>query len=220
MEKNVWRVGGATALYLGIHSLLAGRGVKKAAERLLGGRRRNGLYRASYTVISVAGLAALLRLLAWEPGRDVYRVPRPWALGMRIGQAASFVYMAAGVGRIGLRRFLGVSSLAAWLKGTADVPREPEAQGPALDDEGRLRVAGPFRSSRHPMNFAQLCLLWLSPRMTTGGLAFTTIVTLYTIITSRNEETRLREAYCSVKLDFVRSREAKSFINASRCRAG
>lgn len=201
MEKNVWRVGGATALYLGIHSLLAGRGVKKAAERLLGGRRRNGLYRASYTVISVAGLAALLRLLAREPGRDVYRVPRPWALGMRVGQAASLAYMAAGVAQIGLRRFLGVSSLAAWLKGTADVPREPEAQGPALDDEGRLRVAGPFRSSRHPMNFAQLCLLWLSP-LTTGGLAFTTIVTLYTIITSRNEETRLREAYGQVYADY------------------
>lgn len=103
--------------------------------------------------------------------------------------------MAAGMKQIGLGRFLGVSSFWRWLRGAADVPREPEAQGPALGDDGRLRVAGPFRFSRHPLNFAQLCVFWLSPRMTTGGLTFTTLVTLYTLFASRNEETRLRDAY-------------------------
>ncbi len=113
MEKNVLRVEGATALYLGVHSLLAGRGAKRITERVLGRRARNGWYRAFYAATATAGLAALLRLLARESGRDVYRVPHPWALGMRVGQAASLAYIAAGVAQIGLRRFLGVSSLAA-----------------------------------------------------------------------------------------------------------
>jgi len=33
-------------------------------------------------------------------------------------------------------------------------------------------------------------------------LTFTTLVTLYTLITSRNEETRLREAYGQVYADY------------------
>lgn len=77
MDRNIVRTAGATALYLGVHSLLAGRGAKRVAERLLGGRGRNGLYRVLYSVSATAGLVALLRGIARAPGPDVYRVPRP-----------------------------------------------------------------------------------------------------------------------------------------------
>ena len=75
------------------------------------------------------------------------------------------------------------------------MPPEPEAQGPALDAEGRSHAAGPFAWSRHPLNFAPLPIFWLWPRMTTNLLAFNTAVTIYLVVGSLHEEARLREAF-------------------------
>jgi hypothetical protein len=95
---------------------------------------------------------------------------------------------------VGIRRITGLDSLLAWL-GDGPVPPEPEAQGPALDAEGRRHALGPFARSRHPLNFAPLPVLWLWPRMTTSLLAFNTAATIYFVIGSLHEEARLRDAY-------------------------
>jgi hypothetical protein len=57
----------------------------------------------------------------------------------------------------------------------AAVPPEPEAQGPPLAADGRLRVAGPFRWSRHPLNFAPVPVFWLAPRMTLKHAVFSAV---------------------------------------------
>lgn len=48
MRNALWRLAAATALFLGVHSLLASRPAKEAAARLLGERCRNAFYRLSY----------------------------------------------------------------------------------------------------------------------------------------------------------------------------
>jgi methanethiol S-methyltransferase len=58
-----------------------------------------------------------------------------------------------------------------------------------------MRIAGPFRWSRHPLNFWPLPILWLHPRMTTNLLAFNAAATIYLVIGSVHEEARLRNAY-------------------------
>src|SRR4051794_33892210 len=113
---------------------------------------------------------------------------------MHAVQAGALVYATSPAGQIGIRRIIGLKSLERCL-GDGPVPPEPEAQGPALDDDGKMHAAGPFAWSRHPLNFAPLPILWLWPRMTTSLLAFNTAATIYLVVGSLHEEARLREAY-------------------------
>jgi hypothetical protein len=113
---------------------------------------------------------------------------------MHAVQAGALLYATAAAAQVGLRRITGLESLLAWL-GDGPVPPEPEAQGPALDDEGRRHAAGPFAWSRNPLNFAPLPVLWLWPRMTTTLLAFNAAATVYLVVGSLHEEARLREAF-------------------------
>jgi hypothetical protein len=113
---------------------------------------------------------------------------------MHAAQAGGVVYMTAAARQVGVRRIFGLESFTAWL-GNGPVPPEPEAQGPALDAEGRRHAAGPFAWSRHPLNFAPVPIFWLWPRMTTSLLAFNAAATAYLVIGSLHEEARLQEAF-------------------------
>ena len=159
-------------LYGLVHSALASARAKEGAARLLGRRQRNGLYRLWYLGQSVGTFAALLLYARRQPDRPLYEVRGPWAWPLRVGQVLALGYAVAAAQAVGLRQILGVTSLLAWLRRgpsprasdgpiatttgevTVEVPAEPEAQGPALRADGRLRVTGPFAWSRHPLNLA------------------------------------------------------------------
>jgi methanethiol S-methyltransferase len=190
----VLRAAAATAAFALIHSALASRPAKAAVQRLAGDRHRNGWYRTFYNtqaVLTAVALAAYLRRL---PDRLLYKVHGPLADLMRLGQFAGLAYAALAVRQIGVGRMAGATSLAAWCRGGA-VPPEPEAQGPALGPDGRLRTTGPFACSRHPLNLAPVPVLWLAPRMTVNLAAFNAVATAYLIAGSRHEEARLRASY-------------------------
>ena len=86
------------------------------------------------------------------------------------------------------------------------VPSAPAAQGPEEDiATGRLRTAGPFAWSRHPLNFSAVALFWLTPKLSTGRLAFNVVATLYLVLGSLHEESRLSHAYGRVYKIYVRS---------------
>ena len=195
MGKSLWRLAAATALFLGGHSLLAGRPAKEAAARLLGERRRNGLYRLFYQAFALLSFGALGAYAARLPDRELYRASGPVAGLLRLGQAFALGQMVGGVRQIEFRRFAGFHSLAALLRGDAEVPDAPEAQGPGADDAGRLKTGGPFRQSRHALNFWILPIFWLMPRMTARLLLFNALITLYTWPASRHEAARLRERH-------------------------
>ena len=194
MWRSMLKVAAATGVFGLVHSALASRAAKQSAEDILGERQRNGLYRVLFISQSLVGFAALADFIRRQPSREIYHVEGPLSIVMHAGQAAAVGYAVLAARQVGVRRILGVESFLAWL-GDGPVPAEPEAQGPALDDEGRSHAAGPFAWSRHPLNFVPLPIFWLHPRMTTNLLAFNAATTIYLIVGSLHEEARLREAY-------------------------
>ncbi len=195
MLRSLVKVAVATALFAGVHSLLATRRVKRAATSLLGERRRNALYRPFYNSVALVATAALAVYLFRLPDRSLYRVRGPLARLMVAGQVACALILLSGVRQVGFPDFSGLANLAKLLAGEAQIGPEPEGQGPALSEQGHVRATGPFRFSRHPLNFWMLPLLWLTPRMTANLAAFGAVTTLYLLAGSRHEEWRLRESY-------------------------
>jgi hypothetical protein len=188
--RPVLRLWGTFAV---VHSLLASRPAKDAVRRLAGDRVRDGVYRTAFTTHS--GFWALWLLWrTWQlPDRVLVEVPPPWAWLLRAGQLACVgVAFATGL-IIGIPQFNGWPQLAAFLRGQPPAP-EPGAQGPPLDRDGELRVAGPYRFTRHPANLALLLFL-LFPKITVRGLTVGVIAALYMVLGSIHEETRLRARY-------------------------
>jgi protein-S-isoprenylcysteine O-methyltransferase Ste14 len=188
------KVMAATAAFGAVHSALASRTAKRAAARVVGERNRNGLYRVGYIAQSAVTFGVLAAYIRRQPSRELYRVEGPPAVLMHAVQAGAVVYATLAARQVGLRRITGLESFLAWL-GDGPVPPEPEAQGPALDAEGRRRALGPFARSRHPLNLAPLPIFWLWPRMTTSLLAFSTAATAYLVVGSIHEEARLRAIF-------------------------
>ncbi len=195
LKNSLLKVIAATAVFGVVHSVLASRQAKAAAARVLGQRERNGWYRVFFNAQSVVTLGVLAAYLWRLPDRMLYHI-RGWAaLPLIAGQAAGLIYAVITAYHVGLAGILGLGPAAAYLRGEPTVPPEPEAQGPPLDSDGRLRVRGPFRLSRHPLNFAPLLIFWLWPRMSVKLLVFNLASTLYLYLGSLHEEARLRAAY-------------------------
>jgi protein-S-isoprenylcysteine O-methyltransferase Ste14 len=184
-----------TCAFALVHSAFASDAAKRRSERMLGTRRRNALYRPFFLAQSAVTLGALAAVCARAPSRTLYHVRGPAAAGFHALQALGLVWAVWGAHRVGLARITGVAGLRAWLRRSNQIPREPEAQGPALGADGRLDTRGPFAVSRHPLNLAPLAVFWLVPRMTTRWLAFCATSTAYLVLGSRHEEARLRTAY-------------------------
>ena len=194
MLRPMLKVAAATAVYGLVHSALASRAAKNFATAAIGERNRNGLYRTFFIAQSLGTFALLTAYIRRQPSKELYHVRGPAAVLMHAGQAAAAGYAVAAARQVGIRRIVGWESLAAWC-GEGAVPPEPEAQGPALDEEGPSRAAGPFARSRHPLNFVPVPIFWLWPRMTTNLLAFNAAATVYLVLGSRHEEARLLHAY-------------------------
>jgi protein-S-isoprenylcysteine O-methyltransferase Ste14 len=185
----------AMVVFAGVHSALASRQAKQAAESKLGVRQRNGLYRVFYIAQSLVTFGMLAAYLRRLPDRMLYRVAQPLAGLMWIGQLAGIGLAVYAAAQVGITRITGLKSVSAWLRGEYAVPPEPEAQGPAPDATGSLKTSGPFAWTRHPLNLAPLPIFWFNPVMTVKLLAFNVVSTLYLVLGSVHEERRLEAAY-------------------------
>lgn len=188
----------ATAAYAAVHSLLASRAAKDAAARVAGTRQRNGWYRVAFNTQALVGFGALA-WWGWHlPDRELWRARGATRLALHLVQLGGLVFGWRAARTVGVARMLGVASARAWLAGDADVPPEPEAQGPAPSAHapgGALVTGDAFSATRHPLNVAPLPVLWAMPVMTTNLAAFNAAATLYLVLGSRHEEARLRRAY-------------------------
>lgn len=189
------RVTAVTIGFALLHSALASHAAKAAAARLLGTRRRNGLYRVFFNTQAVVTSSALVYYISRLPDRELYVIPHPMAALMRAGQLAGVLLLTDAVRRVGLLPLAGVTSAASLARGDATVPPEAEAQGPSLDAGGELKVGGAFVRSRHPLNLAAVPILWLNPRMTRNLAVFSGLATAYFWFGSWHEERRLLSAY-------------------------
>ncbi len=194
-RSSALKVIAATAIFAALHSALASRRAKQAATKTFSPRGRNALYRPFYLAQSAVATAILVAYIRSLPSRTLYEVRGPLALPLRIGQLGALVWATASAYHVGFTEILGIRGLIEWTLGDVIIAAEPEAQGPAANPNLSLRIQGPFRLSRHPLNLAPLPVIWLNPRMTTNLLAFNIAATLYLIAGSSHEESRLRDAY-------------------------
>jgi methanethiol S-methyltransferase len=185
----------ATFVFASLHSLLASARAKDAVGALLGPKRRDLYFRAVYNALAVGATAYLVTRLRRLPDGVVYEVRGSAALIMRALQAVSLIALADCLRSVGVLNFLGIRQLGGTVSSRNVGPQRVEAQGPALDREGRVIITGPFRLHRHPANFWPAAILWFQPRMTHVGAAFTTACTLYMIAGSYHQDIRLRRAY-------------------------
>ena len=197
-RKGFSKVCVATLIYAAIHSALASRKAKQAARTLIGPRYRNALYRPFYLLQSVVTIILLVVYICRQPNKTLYDIRGLSAIPFRLLQLGSIFWAVYAAYEVGMLEILGVRPLRQLLNGEPSIAPEPEAQGPALDPHNTLRVVGPFRFSRHPLNFVPLVVLWLNPKQTTNLAAYNTVSTIYLVIGSWHEELRLCAAYGDV----------------------
>lgn len=205
MLKTVLKLTVATLLYGAIHSLLASRMAKQKASDWLGERQRNAFYRPFYLVQSVLTFGVFGWYAGKLPDETIYEIEGVGAKIMHLGQVAGLGYAVSAAYQVGLADILGITGLLAWAADEQEIPEEPEAQGPSLAADNRLNISGPFRYSRHPLNLVPVVIFWLKPKMTVKWAVFSSVSTLYLIVGSMHEESRLREAYGKVYGDYQNS---------------
>lgn len=171
------KVAVATAAFAGLHSLLASTRVK---ERL-GARSHRVLFNAQ----GVLTFGALAWFIARQPKHTIYEVKGAGAALLRTMQVAGVAFGAAAAHATGIATLAGIDPTTP----------APAAQGPEAGSDGELRIEGPFRIVRHPLNLAPLAPFWCTPRMTTRRLAFNIVATAYLVIGSVHEERRLLKKY-------------------------
>lgn len=193
-KGSPWQVSLLVIGYALFHSFLASRFAKESVERVAGVRARNGLYRFGFIVQSVFTTAWLIWRFARLPDRELYRVPPPGSWMLRAVQVGSLALLGSAVRTVEVRRILGLPQLTAYLRGETPEP-EPEAQGPRLTADGQIDARGPFRYIRHPDNLPIITLLWSFPRMTVNRLTLALLSSVYAVLGSWHEDTRLRARY-------------------------
>lgn len=165
-----------------LHSALASRPAKQAAARLVGTRRRDLYYRPFFNAQSILSFGALGIYISRLPNRPIWNLSTGAAVVLNTMRMAALGEMCRAVRQVGFARISGLQKQPT-----------PEAQGPDLSDD--KPATGPFRYSRHPLNFLALPLIWLTPRLTRNRFAFNCVATLYFVLGSIHEEHRLRLAY-------------------------
>jgi hypothetical protein len=181
-------------LFAVFHSLLASKASKQAAARLFGTRLRNGLYRLVYNATAVLCVVPLTLWFTSLPDRTLYRVRAPFSLVMYGIQAASLLMAVAAARVVGIGRITGVEESMRLLAGETP-PAEPEDQGPPLTVNGEMKIAGPFRFTRHPLNLAPMGVFAFFPHMTVNRAVLACLSLIYLILGSIHEEARLRARY-------------------------
>jgi protein-S-isoprenylcysteine O-methyltransferase Ste14 len=181
----------AFAAYAAVHSLLATRGAKRAAERAFGSFGRRA-YRLAYNVFGAASLVPVLAIVAFDPGPLVYRFPPPWSALALLGQAAAVLAMGWTLFVTDPLHFVGLRQI---LHPDAVPSRQPADTSLQPADRPRLVVSGPYRWVRHPLYSFALVFLWLTPVMTTSLLALYVCFSLYLYVGSLFEERRLEAEF-------------------------
>ena len=184
----------ATLLYAALHSFFASDWAKRRTVNVVGPRIRNALYRPFYLAQSIVTMVILVRYIRRQPSRELFRLKGGAAIAFRGLQAAGLCWAIAAAYEVKFTEILGIRPLVALLSRAPNIAPEPEAQGPSFDGR-KMRVYGPFRLARPPLNLAPFPILWFNPRMTTNLLAFNLVSTVYLVIGSMHEEIRLFNRY-------------------------
>jgi protein-S-isoprenylcysteine O-methyltransferase Ste14 len=161
------------------HSVLARDRVKAWVARTVS----PALERPTY--VWVASLLFIGVCLAWQPiPGTVYAVQPPWAYGIGLLELVGAILTIDAARRIDLRVLSGLA-----------LPPESSAATPSVDDNQPLVATGCYRVVRHPIYLGWVLLVWATPIMTMGRLAFAAISTAYLVVAVPFEERSLRRRF-------------------------
>lgn len=182
---------GATVAFGVWHSLLCLPRVKSGAQKVLGPRFGRGLYRLFFNLQSLVTLGALVAFVISRPSRVLYSAPK-WARPIHWAVQIGALFIALwGVKELRFRRFSGLQGAldAAQNKPVEEIAF-PETQSPDGGD-GLSYDRGPFRWSRHAIEWIILVVLWGTPLLKTNWIGFNISATFYMIAGVLAEEKRL-----------------------------
>lgn len=182
---------GATVAFGLWHSLLCLPRVKSDAQKLIGPRYGRGFYRLFFMLQSLLTTGALAAFVITRPSRVIYSAPK-WARPLHWMVQTGAVFIALwGVKELRFRRFSGIQGAADAIKGKPqDEIAAPETQSPDGGD-GLSYERGPFRWSRHAIEWIILVVLWATPLLKTNWIGFNIASTFYMIAGVFAEEKRL-----------------------------
>lgn len=216
-KPTVLRAALGLAAWSGVHSLLAAVRTKELVRDWLGERRVSGLYRLAYNLLAVLSLGAFLRFVWPLPDRRLYTVRGLPRRLLVTGQASSALALLVGGLQVGPIIFGGLSQVWDYLAGRPIRPT-PVAQHP-LPKGGRIRWRGPYRLSRHPLNYFVLVAYWLSPVMTLKWAVVGLVGSVHIVLGSKHEGHRLRLAY-GEEYERYRRQVPHAFVPFSRLLRG
>jgi protein-S-isoprenylcysteine O-methyltransferase Ste14 len=169
-----------------IHSLLAGRGAKALATRLMG-PLADRLYRLLYNVFAAFSFVPVLVLAARADSGVLYSIPWPWSGLMVAGQILAVVVLVVAFLQTDAWEFLGLRQLGAL----------------GEDEPLKLFTGGFYRYVRHPLYAAGLAFIWLMPYMTASILIINAALTVYVVVGALFEEAKLRRTFGQVYADYA-----------------
>lgn len=178
-----------TVAFGAFHSWLCLPSTKRKAKKIIGERFGSGLYRLAFNLQALVSTVALVAFVVSRPQKVVYRASKTGRLLHWTGQVAALGVMLWSVKELRFRRFSGAQGAMDAARGGKGIS-EPEAQTPDGED-GLDLERGPYKWSRHPVEWAPLVLLWATPVLKTNWLGFNVAATLYTLFGVWQEEKRL-----------------------------
>jgi protein-S-isoprenylcysteine O-methyltransferase Ste14 len=174
----------ALLAYGAFHSATASAACKTRVASLLGQRSFLGLYRLSYSILSVLTFLPVVSLLTARPGSTVWNAQGVTADVLLAIRAMAGIGVAAALMQIDALRFLGIKDASAYFRGR-ELPLPAE----------RLATGGIYRLVRHPLYLFSMIALWTSPIMTESLLGFTLGATIYFVVGSILEERKMAGAF-------------------------
>ncbi len=194
-RRSAARASLALAGWMLVHSALASERAKQLARRRFGERRANGLYRLAYNALAIGSFAGVTAYVWHLPDRCLYSLRGAARVLMHGGQAVCGIAILASAWQVGPLTFSGLRSAWDLLFGRP-ISSSPVAQHPLPAPDARdVGWTGPYRLSRHPLNYFMLLAYWLSPVMTVKWAVFGAVSAVYMVLGSMHEGRRLLRAY-------------------------
>lgn len=192
----------ATVAFGALHSFLCLPATKRGARKLVGERYGRGFYRLFFMLQSLVTTGALAVFILSRPHKVLYRATKSARLVHWAVQFGAIIVALWGVKELRFRRFSGLEGASDAVLDKPEIA-EPETQSPDGGD-GLDYERGPFKWSRHAIEWIILVVLWATPILKTNWLGFNIASTIYMVFGVLQEEKRLAakggtkwQRYCS-----------------------
>ncbi|MFO7445651.1 MAG: hypothetical protein R6W90_04755 [Ignavibacteriaceae bacterium] len=167
-----------------LHSILASNRIKRIVIERFGSKI--AFYRLFYNAFALLFFIIIYDLMP-KPALMIYDLPYPYDFIVIIPQLLGLAGLIVTSRYFSLKEFLGIGQIIRWKKGTYNISE--------LDERLTLRIAGPYRYTRHPVYFFFIIFLLFRPAMDLFYLVFLICIVGYFYAGSLYEEKKLRELF-------------------------